>query len=104
MMPASGHGIRRGILETVLVLMLAARSLAGEDGVRPLGVLPAFWRNSPVMGAWAKQGQGLIVIPEYLQKTFFPYRRRPYPQEIPFADHLRACKEIIFTTQRGTTC
>ncbi|CAN0575381.1 unnamed protein product, partial [Ectocarpus sp. 12 AP-2014] len=33
-------------------------------------------------------GQGLIEVPAYLDGTDFPYTRRPYPREVPFADRL----------------
>ncbi len=54
----------------------------------PLGKLDAFWRYSPVLGPFLEQGQGLIEIPDYVQQGDFPYRKKPFPKEVPFADHL----------------
>ncbi|QEW23943.1 Beta-xylosidase (plasmid) [Marinibacterium anthonyi] len=52
------------------------------------GTLDPIWRNEPVIGIWLSGGQGLIEVPAYLDGTDFPYARRPYPREVPFADRL----------------
>ena len=52
------------------------------------GTLAPIWRNEPVIGIWLSGGQGLIEVPDYLDGTDFPYARRPYPREVPFADRL----------------
>ncbi|MAY47194.1 MAG: hypothetical protein CML65_18320 [Rhodobacteraceae bacterium] len=52
------------------------------------GTLNPIWRNEPVIGIWLSGGQGLIEVPAYLDGTDFPYARRPYPLEVPFADRL----------------
>jgi hypothetical protein len=54
----------------------------------PLGKLQPFWRYSPALGPFLEQGQALLEIPDYVTRSDFPYRKRPYPQEVPFADHL----------------
>jgi len=55
-----------------------------------VGTLTRFWRNRPVIGRWLIYGQGLAEVPDYLcdPKLSFPYRKRPYPKEVMFADHL----------------
>ncbi len=47
-----------------------------------------FWRTQPVIGRWLNRGQGLIVIPDYMSRTSFPYLKRPFAKEVPFADDL----------------
>jgi hypothetical protein len=59
-----------------------------NDGITPLGTLDPFWRYSAVLGPWHEVGQGLHVIPEHALAGDFPYKKRPYPKEVPFADHL----------------
>ncbi len=54
----------------------------------PLGKLDAFWRYSAVLGPFLEDGQGLLAIPDYVQRGDFPYRKRLFAKEVPFADHL----------------
>lgn len=56
--------------------------------VLPLGELKPFWRYSAALGPFHEQGQALIDIPNYVSRGDFPYRKRPYEKEVPFADHL----------------
>lgn len=65
----------------------AAAVLASGE-ITPLGRLDPFWRYSAVLGPWHEVGQGLHVIPEHALAGDFPYKKRPYPKEVPFADHL----------------
>jgi hypothetical protein len=53
-----------------------------------LGRLDAFWRYSAALGPFLEGGQALFTIPDYMLDTDFPYRKRSYPMEVPFADHL----------------
>lgn len=63
-------------------------AVPASGAITPLGRLDPFWRYSPVLGPFHEGGQGLYVIPEYVMQGDFPYRKRPYPMEVPFADHL----------------
>ena len=54
----------------------------------PLGKLDAFWRYSAGLGPFHERGQGLNTVPDILLTGSFPYRKRPFPQEALFADHL----------------
>ncbi|MEW6360422.1 MAG: hypothetical protein AB1696_29095 [Planctomycetota bacterium] len=67
-------------------------TLADEQPKEPvhIGKMTAFWRNRPVLGQWLKGGLGLEEVPGYLcdPSLSFPYRKRPYPKEVLFADHL----------------
>jgi hypothetical protein len=54
----------------------------------PLGKLDAFWRYSAGLGPFHEGGQGLTSVPDILLTGSFPYRKRPFPQEALFADHL----------------
>jgi hypothetical protein len=53
-----------------------------------LGELNPFWRNHPVLGPFLQNGLWLVEIPEYFYHTDFAYKKRPYPKEVLFADHL----------------
>jgi len=53
-----------------------------------LGKLEPFWRYSAALGPFLESGYPLLEIPDYLLDGDFPYRKRPYPKEVPFADHL----------------
>lgn len=63
---------------------------AQETGTHPvsLGKLEPFWRYSAALGPFLESGYPLVEIPDYMQRGDFPYRKRPYPLEVPFADHL----------------
>lgn len=53
-----------------------------------IGVQDGFYRNRPVIGQFHSAGQGLMVIPPYMDQHDFPYQHRPYEKEVPFADKL----------------
>ena len=52
--------------------------------------MTAFWRHRPVVDRWLKGKLGFTRIPDYLcdASLSFPYRKKPTPDEIPFADHV----------------
>jgi hypothetical protein len=56
----------------------------------PLGTMTAFWRHRPVVDRWLVGELGFTRVPDYLcnPALSFPYRRKPTPREIPFADHV----------------
>jgi hypothetical protein len=81
----------------VLVFRKTAPSTANQTGaaiepdnrgITPLGTLDPFWRYSAALGPWHEVAQGLHIIPEHALAGDFPYRKRPFPKEVPFADHL----------------
>jgi hypothetical protein len=53
-----------------------------------LGKLDPFWRYSAALGPFLEGGQALTEIPEYVLHSDFPYAKRPFAMEVPFADHL----------------
>jgi len=55
-----------------------------------LGTLEPFWRYSAALGPFLEVGQALLEVPDYVLSGSgnFPYKKRPYPMEVPFADHL----------------
>jgi len=69
-------------------LMANAESPAEFRPPVALGKLEPFWRYSAALGPFLESGYPLVEIPDYLQCGDFPYRKRPFPQEVPFADHL----------------
>ena len=85
------RSLRRARLCTLLcaALVLGAGAVAAQPAPRNApGELRPIWRNQPVIGIWLSGGQGLEKVPAYLDHTDFPYARRPYPEEVPFADRL----------------
>jgi hypothetical protein len=72
-----------------LFLTAAAAVPAGAaEAPVPLGTLDRFWRYSPVLGPFHETGQGLLEIPPEMHGGDFPYPKRPFAQEVPFADHV----------------
>ena len=61
-----------------------------ETAPVPIGKMSPFWRHRPVLGRWLRGRLGLTKAPAYLcdPALSFPYRKRPYPEEALFADHL----------------
>jgi len=57
-----------------------------------IGTLEKFWRNEPVIGRWLSRGKGMITIPDYMEKGSFPYLKRNFEKEVPFADSLNVVR------------
>ena len=79
----------------VLALMVATMGWAvhaatpvSNTTAVPLGKLDAFWRYSAALGPFLEGGQGLVEIPDYVLRGDFPYHKKPFAKEVPFADHL----------------
>ena len=53
-----------------------------------LGELRPFWRSQPVLGPYLQVGLNAIEIPNYMLQTDFPYKKRSFSKEVPFADNL----------------
>ena len=73
---------------TLLTSLLHAEVPSSSYDPVPLGKLDAFWRYSAGLGPFHEKGQGLNTVPDILLTGSFPYRKRPFPQEALFADHL----------------
>lgn len=58
------------------------------DGVKPLGKMDGFYRYTAVLGPSLESGYQVMEMPAWMQETDFPYQKRPYEKEIPFADGL----------------
>ena len=56
-------------------------------GYTSCGELTRFWRGKPVIGNWMSQSF-LTDAPEFYNESSFPYVKRPYKQEVDFADFL----------------
>ncbi|AKJ64483.1 GH39 family glycosyl hydrolase [Kiritimatiella glycovorans] len=79
-----------------LLLTLLPASLTGARDVREvradfedaasIGKWDGFYRGHQLQGHLTSLRQGLVTIPEYMFETSFPYRKRPYEEEIPFVD------------------
>lgn len=70
----------------VLALLVALRAAPAEP--ISLGPLNRFWRYSAVLGPFLENGYALETVPGYLLQGDFPYSKRPFAQEVLFADHL----------------
>jgi len=53
-----------------------------------IGRLDGFYRGTQLQGNGLKARLGLTKVPEFLLKTSFPYKKRPYPEEILFVDKI----------------
>jgi len=53
-----------------------------------LGKLDGFYRGTQLQGNGLKGRIGLVKVPDFLLKTSFPYKKRPYPEEILFVDKI----------------
>lgn len=66
-----------------------------------LGKLDPFWRFSAALGPYLETGQGLMEVPGYLMSGDFPYRKRPFPQEVLFADRLSVVRLLGGYLKKG---
>ena len=69
-----------------LAMLAAGVSVAAD--VKPLGRMDGFYRYTAVLGPLLEKGHRLCKIPDWMLTTDFPYEKRPYALEIPFADGL----------------
>jgi hypothetical protein len=53
-----------------------------------LGELQPFWRSQPVLGPFLQDSLNIIAVPDYMFQTDFPYQKRSFAKEVPFADNL----------------
>ncbi len=72
----------------IVATMLIAANCDSQNSIIPMGKLDAFWRNHPVLGPHLQDGLWLYELPDYLFDSDFPYKKRPYAKEVPFADRL----------------
>ena len=83
---------------------LVSQNTISEVSYVKLGTLESFWRNEPVIGRWLSVSQGQIKIPKYMEETSFPYTKRLYEKEVPFADSLTVVRLLggwNYTKKRG---
>lgn len=69
---------------------------AAGCGAESIGTLQRFWRYHPVLDRWMVSGAGLQEIPDWLcdPELSFPYRKKEFSKEIPFADHVTAVRVL----------
>lgn len=72
----------------LLVTFFPADTTQAETQPVALGTVEPFWRYSASLGPILERGYSLEEIPDYMLSGDFPYKKRPYPKEVPFADHL----------------
>jgi hypothetical protein len=82
------------IHKTLAIIVLFASSLLGlskinaQTAPKSLGQLLPFWRSQPVLGPYLQDGINIIEVPNYMFQTDFPYQKRSFAKEVPFADNL----------------
>jgi len=67
----------------------------------PLGTLKPFWRYSAALGPFHEKGQQLVVVPDFMLRGDFPYRKRPFAQEAMFADHLTVPEVLVLEVRNA---
>jgi hypothetical protein len=80
--------MKRKVICLIVATMMIVACCDPQDSVVPMGELDAFWRNQPVLGPHLQDGLWLYEIPEYWFDSDFPYKKRPFAKEVPFADRL----------------
>ena len=78
-------GVGIGIAGLFFCRAGAAPAQGGDEAPVVLGRLDPFWRYNPLLGPYLEDGRWLVKIPDYLLRGGFPYKKRPYPLEVPFA-------------------
>ena len=82
------------IYKMLVVCILFTSSLLGLSTINAqtppvsLGQLRPFWRSQPVLGPYLQDGINTIEVPNYMLQTDFPYQKRSFTKEVPFADNL----------------
>ncbi len=56
------------------------------DGMKPLGEMDGFYRNTAVLDRTLAPASMMWDIPDWMTQTDFPYTKKPYSKELPFAD------------------
>lgn len=75
----------------VPVLLLGAGVGCAADDILPLGRMDGFYRNTAVLDRTLDRAAMMCEIPEWMTQTDFPYIKKPFPSELPFAD---ACSVV----------
>jgi hypothetical protein len=96
---AVGLGFTSALAALGMLAGLPAKGLGDPTGSgqpASLGKMTAFWWHRPVVDRWMKGRLGFQKIPDYLcdPSLSFPYRRKPQPEEVPFADHLTVVRVL----------
>ena len=73
---------------TVFFLVLFTNFVDAQTSPKSLGQLLPFWRSQPVLGPYLQDGLNTIEVPNYMLQTDFPYQKRSFAKEVPFADNL----------------
>ena len=61
---------------------------------KSIGRLDGFYRGTQLQGHLLSSRQGLRKVPDFLSNTSFPYRKRPYPEEILFTDRISTVRFV----------
>lgn len=67
------------------VLHLLVLALQASEPVS-LGTMDGFWRNTAVLDRTLPEGRLMWKIPAWMTETDFPYTKKPFDRELPFAD------------------
>lgn len=80
--------VRHSMALFLVAWLFGLAHLSAGEHRQPLGRLEPFWRFSAALGPHLEYGAGLRTIPDFWLRGDFPYRKRPFAREVPFADHL----------------
>jgi len=71
-----------------VALSVAASTLCAEEltELQPLGTMDGFYRNTAVLDRTLDKSALMWEIPVWMTATDFPYDKKPFAKELPFAD------------------
>ncbi len=67
------------------MLPLLPTMVAGNEP-KPLGEMDGFYRNTAVLDRTLAKASLMWKIPPWMTETDFPYKKKPFDRELPFAD------------------
>ncbi|MFT5802547.1 MAG: hypothetical protein ACI956_002366, partial [Nonlabens sp.] len=77
-----------GRIKKLLFLLFWSTFTLAQTSPISLGELQPFWRSQPVLGPFLQDSLNIIAVPDYMFQTDFPYQKRSFAKEVPFADNL----------------
>ena len=77
-----------GRIKNLLFFLFWSAFTFAQTSPISLGELQPFWRSQPVLGPFLQDSLNIIAVPDYMSQTDFPYQKRSFSKEVPFADNL----------------
>ena len=82
------RGITLGVLACLAAWPAGSQTHADFKDAVAIGTFDGFYRGEQLQGHLLRDRLGLTKVPASLLKTSFPYRARPYPEEVLFTGTL----------------